>query len=261
MKRNPIDELAAGVMLFTRLPLGRVWRQLPTECFNHGVTWWPAIGWLTAGVTAGVFLLLSSATGAMVAAVAALAVRIMLTGGLHEDGLADVADGLGGRVDRERALAIMKDSQIGSYGVLALTLYCLMFVATTTSTTTTMAAAMILCADPWGRYCAGRLVAFLPYARPEGAKNGLSYPRPGVADRLTALFFGGAPMVVFTIATGEAFAVIAAVAAVIAVGVLIGWYRHRLGGYTGDCCGATYLICETVFMLTFIALQSWNLPL
>ena len=126
MRRNPLHEYAAAVMMFTRLPLGRVMPPLHAGRFAYAVTWWPAAGWLIAAFTTLVLWTAQLCVPLTVAVVVALISRMMLTGALHEDGLADVADGLGGRVSRERALAIMKDSQIGSYGVLALVMYCLM---------------------------------------------------------------------------------------------------------------------------------------
>lgn len=252
MRRNPLHEYAAAVMMFTRLPLGRVMPPLPADRFAYAVTWWPAAGWLIAAFTALVLWTAQLCVPLTVAVVVALMSRMMLTGALHEDGLADVADGLGGRVSRERALAIMKDSQIGSYGVLALVMYCLMYVTVLSSTGNALTAVLMIAgADPWARFCAGRLTAFLRYARPEGAKNGLTYPRPGVVDWLVALIAGVVPTATVVVLTGSSGPVWAAVASLLAIVVLMAWLHRRLGGYTGDCCGAACLVCEIVYMLTF----------
>ena len=116
------DRLWASLMFFTRLPFWRI-RQVDAECFKHVVDYWPFAGWLTGGTAALVFWLVSGILPIATAALAAIGTRLWLTGALHEDGLADFCDGFGGGTTRERTLAIMKDSHIGTYGVLGLVFY------------------------------------------------------------------------------------------------------------------------------------------
>ena len=116
------DRLWASLMFFTRLPFWRI-RQVDAECFKHVVDYWPFVGWLTGGTAALVFWLVSGILPVTTAALAAIGTRLWLTGALHEDGLADFCDGFGGGPTRERTLAIMKDSHIGTYGVLGLVFY------------------------------------------------------------------------------------------------------------------------------------------
>ncbi len=111
------DRLLAALTLLTRLPFWRL-RRVPTEAFAHTTDWWSAVGWLTGGVTACVLWGAAAWLPAHLAVVVAFAARVLLTGALHEDGLADFFDGFGGGTTRERTLAIMKDSHIGTYGVL-----------------------------------------------------------------------------------------------------------------------------------------------
>ncbi|MDE7397096.1 MAG: adenosylcobinamide-GDP ribazoletransferase [Muribaculum sp.] len=251
MSRNPIHEIAAATMLFTRLPLGRVCPMLPVERFVHVVTWWPAVGWIISAFTAATIWFCGSLLGIAVAAVLALICRVLLTGALHEDGLADVADALGGRVSREQALTIMKDSHIGTFGVLALIVYSMLFVALVASVSMIDALWMVVCSATWARFCAGRIIVFLPYARPEGAKNRLSYARPTVVDVVVAFLFGAVPVAACVCCTHSFAPLWGALGAAVAVAMLIIWFRRRIGGYTGDCCGAACLVCEIVFMLVF----------
>ncbi len=251
MSRNPFHEIVAATMLFTRLPLGWVCPVLPVCRFEHAVTWWPAVGWIISAFTAAVFWLCCSLTDMAVAAVVALGCRVMFTGALHEDGLADVTDALGGRVSREHALAIMKDSHIGTFGVLSLILYCMLFVALVLSVTPVTSVWMIVCSATWARFCAGRIIVLLPYARTEGAKNGLSYARPTVVDGIVAFLFGSVPVAACIWYTHTLAALWGALGAVIAIAMLIVWFRRRIGGYTGDCCGAACMVCEIVFMFVF----------
>ena len=117
--------ILAAFIFFTRLPFWRI-REVPAECFKHVVPYWPLSGWLTGGIMAGVLWLSAQILPFSVAVLLALAARLLITGALHEDGLADFFDGFGGGTNRERILSIMKDSHIGSYGVIGLIFYFLL---------------------------------------------------------------------------------------------------------------------------------------
>ena len=110
------DRLLAALMFFTRLPFWRI-KQVDAACFKHVVDYWPFAGWLTGGTMALVYWLAAGWFPGSVAALLAVGTRILLTGALHEDGLADCCDGFGGGTSRDRILSIMKDSRIGTYGV------------------------------------------------------------------------------------------------------------------------------------------------
>ena len=117
--------ILAAFIFFTRLPFWRI-REVPAECFKHVVPYWPLSGWLTGSIMAGVLWLSAQILPFSVAVLLALAARLLITGALHEDGLADFFDGFGGGTNRERILSIMKDSHIGSYGVIGLIFYFLL---------------------------------------------------------------------------------------------------------------------------------------
>ena len=108
------DRILAALMFFTRLPLWR-FKTVDASCFKHVVDYWPFAGWLTGGLMAFTFWLTALFFPVTVAALLAIAVRIALTGALHEDGLADFCDAFGGHNTRDRTLAIMKDSNIRTY--------------------------------------------------------------------------------------------------------------------------------------------------
>ena len=123
-----MKKLAASLIFFTRLPLWR-WVTVDSSYYSRVVELWPAVGWLTGCVTAGSLYAASMIFPPLAAVIIAFAVRVLLTGAMHEDGLADFFDGFGGGTSRERILAIMKDSHIGTYGVLGLILYFLLLLA------------------------------------------------------------------------------------------------------------------------------------
>ena len=119
--RRRIAEVQVAFMLLTRLPAGRLWGGAPELA---AAKWaFPLTGLVVGGSFAGVYITMSIlALPASLAAILALGVSVMMTGGLHEDGLADCADGFGGGQTKDQKLAIMRDSRVGSYGVLALVL-------------------------------------------------------------------------------------------------------------------------------------------
>ena len=144
------DRLWASLMFFTRLPFWRI-RQVDAECFKHVVDYWPFVGWLTGGTAALVFWLVSGILPVTTAALAAIGTRLWLTGALHEDGLADFCDGFGGGTTRERTLAIMKDSHIGTYGVLGLVFYIGLLISLLSALPLYVAPAIIFTADVYAK--------------------------------------------------------------------------------------------------------------
>ena len=120
-----MNQILAALIFFTRLPFWKI-KEVPQECFKHVVSYWSFSGWLTGGMMALIFWGASTILPHGVAVILALTSRLLITGALHEDGLADFFDGFGGGTNRESTLRIMKDSHIGSYGVLGLIIYYLL---------------------------------------------------------------------------------------------------------------------------------------
>jgi adenosylcobinamide-GDP ribazoletransferase len=186
-----------------------------------------------------------------IAVIAAILVRLLLMGALHEDGLADFMDGFGGGgTDRQRILDIMKDSRIGTYGVLGLIVYEMLLFTTLFSLPPQMAALAILAADPYSKMVASQLIIMMPYARrEEEAKSKTVYrkiqPLAGVSLAIQGLL----PMVGFLYLTGLSWEYIIFLPGLVMYFLyLLIW--NRLRGYTGDCCGAVCLLVElTVYLV------------
>ncbi|MEO0913335.1 MAG: adenosylcobinamide-GDP ribazoletransferase [Pseudomonadota bacterium] len=186
--------------------------------------------------------------GLPVAVLLALGWLSFITGGLHEDGLADTADGLGGGATRERALEIMRDSRIGSYGALALLFTLGITAAGLMTMGSALAAPVLLLAQAASRLSVVIAMATSTYQRPEGAGTGLTTPLgPG------ALAFAALPciaalwLVPMDVWAGAALGLIAAHIGTRAV------YQRRLGGYTGDCLGALQQISQLGLILGVLA--------
>lgn len=242
-------DAAAAVGLFTRLPVWKVVK-IDKSNYDRAVTFWPLAGWITGGITALCIWGLSYVLPMPVAVVAALAVRLILTCALHEDGLADFCDGFGGGYEKERILAIMKDSHIGTYGNIGLIIYFILMVSVLSTLSPKVAACAMLAADPFSKLCAGQLTNLLHYARPEGAKNQLSYSRMSAARIVVMAMMGIIPCVPLLML--NAVYGLSLLAPVVILILMIFYLYKKIGGYTGDCCGATFLICEAM-MLTSIS--------
>ena len=240
--------LLAAFIFFTRLPFWRL-KEVPSECFKHVVPYWPWVGWLTGSAMAMVLALGSLVMPVSLAWIWAIVTRLLITGALHEDGLADFFDGFGGGTTRERTLAIMKDSHIGTYGVIGLIIYFLLMLELR-HLPVSMLCTLILCGDCWGKLCASQLINFLPYARKEeDSKAKVIYNRMSSKELFICIMGGTLPLWLLPLSLWGAL-----VAPCLILAFLILLMKRRLQGYTGDCCGATFLMCEMAFYLSALIL-------
>ncbi len=251
------DRLWASLMFFTRLPFWRI-RQVDAKCFRHVVDYWPLVGWLTGGTTALVFWLVSGILPATTAALAATGTRLLLTGALHEDGLADFCDGFGGGTTRERTLTIMKDSHIGTYGVIGLIFYFGLLINLIPALPLHAAPAIILTADVYAKACSSFIILQLPYARTAGqAKTGVIYSvwnKQAAVGHVFRCLLALVPCITWLLSNPTVFPFFAFLFPPATELLLTGWMKRRLQGYTGDCCGALFLLCELSFYLSIVIL-------
>ena len=249
------DRLFAAFIFFTRLPFWRI-HQPRKEAYETVVELWPLTGWLTAGCMAATLYFGSFIVPTALAAMAAIIVRILITGALHEDGLADFIDGFGGGgTDRKRILDIMKDSRIGTYGVVGLVLYFMLLHQSLTILPPRITALMILAADPFFKMMTAQLIQMMPYARTaETAKGQVVYRKTSIKAGLLLLIQGTLPAIGLWYFAGLPYLCIAIPALVFYLLYLL--MHRRINGYTGDCCGAVFLLTELTFYLTYITLNS-----
>ena len=176
--------------------------------------------------------------------------RLLVTGALHEDGLADFFDGFGGGTTRERTLTIMKDSHIGTYGVIGLIVYFLLMLELRHLPVPVLCT-LVVCGDCWGKLCASQLINFLPYARKEEeSKAKVIYNRMSGKELFFCIAGGVLPLLLL-----PSYLWVALVAPCLVLAFLIRMMKRRLQGYTGDCCGATFLMCEMAFYLSALILM------
>jgi adenosylcobinamide-GDP ribazoletransferase len=235
----------------TRLPGGRAGS--PGEL---GPALWaaPLVGLLVAGLTAlAYWLALELGLTTLLAAGLAVALQLLLTGAFHEDGLADVADGFGGGRGAERKLAIMRDSRIGTYGVLTLILALLLKIGALASLARPeLVLWTLLAANAAARAPLALVMRLLPPARPDGLGAGAG--RPPALAAWTALALGVAvlaPALGFALGLGAALWALAILALVTLFWTLLS--QRQIGGYTGDVLGALAATAEVTVLLVAVA--------
>ncbi|RIX85139.1 adenosylcobinamide-GDP ribazoletransferase [Acidovorax cavernicola] len=257
---NGVRHFLLAVQFFTRVPVtGRLaaWVGFSPQMLRAAAAHLPAIGWIAGGVAAAVFVAvgagLPGAAGAFAAAVLSTAATVMLTGAFHEDGLADVADGLGGSASRERALEIMKDSRIGAFGAVALVLALgLKFglLAALAARGLDVVAVSIVGAHVLSRLAPLFLIRGLPYVGDSGGSKAKPLADAISGGALLVAVLWTAPAVALLLCAHDALHVGAALVALVLAG---GWmarlFVRRLQGFTGDGLGATQQVCELAIYL------------
>ncbi len=269
--RGELLLLFLTLQFLTRVPVpGWVAREpWNPERLNQAVRHFPLVGAAVGAAGAAVAWLALLLWPPLVAAALAVGATLWLTAAFHEDGLADTADALLGAASRERALAIMKDSRIGTYGAMALGLTLLLRVALLAEllrASPLLAAAVCIAAHAGGRAAAVALMAVLPYGGDEAhAKAKPLARRVRRRDAVWAGAFGaallGVPWLATPAAVGAWNVLGAALALALLVAAMRGWLRRRLGGYTGDTLGACEQLGEIVVALAFVAAWTpWMTP-
>ncbi|WP_367109573.1 adenosylcobinamide-GDP ribazoletransferase [uncultured Psychrobacter sp.] len=243
--------LLVATQFLTRLPV-TPFRHYEPDWLHQSSRHFPAVGLLVGLLCAGVFWLTSSLFTPPVGAVMSTAFGIKLTGAFHEDGLADTCDGLGGGLTRERTLTIMKDSRLGTYGVLGLVSALLIKISLLASMPLFVAIVALIIGHTASRLLCISLIALLPY----GGEIEHAKAKP-MAQQLTAkqgviasgwLVLGVIlVLVLFPNAINQISIwqwVLVVVLGLIATDYMRRLLRRRLQGYTGDGLGATQQLSE-----------------
>ena len=244
--RNLLAGLTAALRLLTRVPVPGP--ETRPEHLPRAVAWFPLVGALVGLATAGILVLALRWWPAPVAAALAVGAGLLLTGGFHEDGAADAADGLGGGWTRERTVEIMRDSRIGSYGAMALWLLLTFRWAVLQALGRSALVALPL-AMVWGRWSMVALMTLLPSASPglsSRVARDLGWKPLAGATLLLAL----ANLAGWALGVAGLWKPAAAALAVLACWAC--YLRRRLGGQTGDLLGAGNQLVEAAVLLLLL---------
>jgi len=247
--RRELIAFLGAIRFFTRIPVSD---RIPhsSEGLNHSARYFPAVGILVGLASALAFGVADWLFPSSVAVLLAMLTSIYLTGAFHEDGLSDMTDGLGGGWNKMRILEIMKDSRVGSYGVVAITMALLGKFVLLNAFNPMWVPALLIAGHAFSRYCSVLIMAGMSYVR----EDQLSKSKP-LATRLArnafvvASLFGLAPLLLLP-------GIVALCSTLAGVLVTI-WLGRKLqtwlGGYTGDCLGATQQLSELAFYLGALA--------
>lgn len=238
-------DLRVAASFLTRLPL-KADKKMEKGALSASMRAFPFVG-VAIGVAGGIVLWLAVALGLpmMAAALLAVTATVALTGGMHEDGLADVADGFGGGENKSARLAIMRDSRIGAFGVLALILSVVLRAAALAAFAEPGKAVVALIAAASASRAALPVMA---YRMKPARRSGLAvmagtpsqacvYAAVALAIAITLLFLGP---------VAGLFALLAGCVAVFALAALS---QRLIKGYTGDVMGAAQQVCEIAVLL------------
>lgn len=247
--RRVWTEFLCAIQFLTRVPLPS--QPYETDALSRAVKFFPLVGLLVGASGALLHFLLAPHLPSLIVAVLILVYFVSITGCLHEDGLADAADGFGGGWSREQILLIMHDSRIGSYGAAALTLslgcrLLLISALPLAHVAQYLVAAHVLC-----RWTTLPLSYYLPPAHPQREDR-----VDGQGARVAQLTTGGTLIV----GTFFSFAIVVAVLRVHAITPILisiaftlvsgAYFKRRIGGVTGDCFGAANQVTEIAVYLS-----------
>ena len=231
------------MQFLTRIPMPS--RPYEADSLARSVKLFPLVGLVVGGGAALLHLLLAPHLPRFVVAFLVLLYFVLVTGGLHEDGLADAADGFGGGTSREKVLLIMRDSRIGSYGGLALAFSLVGRLVLIASLPLSLVSCYLIAASVLSRWTVLPLSYFLSSARAP-ATSEVDGQGARIARQIsTSAFIGGT---VFSLALAAGILRGQAMALILCV-MLLTWlagayYKKRIGGVTGDCFGATIQLVE-----------------
>jgi adenosylcobinamide-GDP ribazoletransferase len=246
----PLRGARAAFLFLTRIPVGGA--PYSEEDWRWAGGWFPFVGLCLGLLLAGVWKA-SSLFGAWPTAALVLGAGMLATGGLHEDGLADTADALGGGTSRERILEILKDSRVGTFGAAALAISFLLRAGCWVELSERAASAMVL------SHCLSRappvwLMAVLPYVSGTGAKS-RQVARSGWAQVALATSW---PLALLALGVGMGWIRVAGAAVLVGASAVLAAacaarFRARVGGITGDFLGATQQVVECAICLALVA--------
>lgn len=241
-----------ALSFFSRLPVGA---NLPysSERMNQSGRYFPLVGGVIALLCYGCYMVANIYLPANIALFFMMLASVLITGAFHEDGLADMADGIGGGMTVEKRLAIMKDSRIGTYGSVSLILALLgkyLLLESVIEFSTISFAVVICCGYISSRAVAASMIFNTPYVTDlDQSKSKPLAQQQTIRELFTICITGLIPLLFLPFYTALWIIVLLLVCRVL----FKSWLMKRLGGFTGDCLGALQQICELLIYTILVA--------
>ena len=242
-----------ALMFYTRIPVPP-WMKYDEDMLNKATVYFPVIGWIVASISGLVFYGASRIFNPEISILLSMVAGVLTTGAFHEDGFADVCDGFGGGWTKEKILEIMKDSRVGTYGSVGLILIMgIKFFSLEILDNQTLIWTLFI-AHSLSRFVALSFIFTLNYVR----EDALSKAKPiakklPIRDLSIAFCLAIIPFLLYLIKTGNFFLLLIIPPLVLVHLYLSYFFKKWIGGYTGDCLGATQQVAEVVIYLSIIA--------
>jgi adenosylcobinamide-GDP ribazoletransferase len=244
-----------ALMFYTRIPVGEIKNYNPTD-LNKASKYFPVVGYIVGLCSCAIFMASKFLFDVQIATILAIVAGVIITGAFHEDGLADAADGFGGGWTKEDILRIMKDSRIGAYAGIALSLlfivkflslkaaiafdgtwYCTMLVFINYHTLARLTAIMVAFTSEYAR-------------EDESSKAKPIATAHTTGDKIAAIILGLLPLL--TLSYFNYWYALVVLPLLLLMLVCRNYFNKWLGGYTGDCLGATEQLAEIICLLSFV---------
>mgnify|MGYP000598527865 CR=1 FL=1 len=241
-----------ALSFFTRLPIPQN-VNYTSDLLNQSNRYFSLVGLLLGIIIAGTFYIFSFIFPLSINILLIMVVSLLLTGAFHEDGLTDMADGIGGAFEPEQRLTIMKDSRIGTYGavtlIMAMTLKFSLLLALAQNNHFSFIAAVLL-SYPLSRTLAASLISALPYVTDENDSK--SKPLAQVQSKLDLFILVLVSVIPSFLFSLNIVCMVALTLLLFRV-AFIRWLKAKIGGFTGDCLGAAQQIAELLIYLVLVA--------
>jgi len=250
-----------ALMFYTRIPCPK-WVDHNADYLNKATIYFPSIGYIVGLISGVVCLAALSILPTTIAVLLSVAAGVFTTGAFHEDGFADVCDGFGGGWTKAKILSIMKDSRVGTYGIVGLGLLMAVKVAAITQLLLYVEGKMfilfLICAHTLSRWCAATTLYTHQYSREnEDSKAKPMAKKMSSSQLLITTLFMLVPFALVLYKTEYYYFLLIIPTAYLFKAYLARYFKKWLDGYTGDCLGAIQQVTEVVFYLSFLVLWSF----
>lgn len=249
-----------ALMFYTRLPVPKHIDH-SADALNRATVYFPLIGWIVGGIGVGTYWLGTVLfPPAYLPVLFSMIATVWATGAFHEDGFADVCDGFGGGWNKTQILTIMKDSRLGTYGTIGLgLLLAVKFFALQAllgvEAFGPAVALKYISAHSLSRLTAATVIGALPYAREDMESKAKPIAQGITSGQMSiAALLGLLPLLALVAYTGLWIYLTFLIPLALVRWRLIGFFKKWLGGYTGDCLGATQQLAEVIVYLSFVSL-------
>ena len=246
MLKRELLRFFASALFFSRIPVP-FGKSIKEKHFQKAIRYFPWIGFIISSFIAVIMYYSCLLLPKPIVILLGLTINTLLTGALHEDGLADVCDGFGGGYNRQRIIEIMKDSHIGTFGVIGLVLSFLFRYAALSEMPRYFLAVFFIAGNTLSRFTLVTVMQHFPYVGSyESSKARTVIGKISTTDLLIAAI----PIIPAFLLTENIYCLLFIIPVWITKAFMANYFNHKIGGYTGDCMGAIQQITEIIFYIT-----------